>query len=1390
MSSPDPDGRRRDDLLDRATAIAPYYTGEWDPDADDAGGALVRLFAELASEVTERVDRVPEKHRVAFYDTLGFDRRPPQAARLPLSVTVADGVDRNVPIPAGTRTVGGSPEQTFTVLSGDGFEATPAQLLSAYSVAPEDGQIYDHDALLAGEDATAFRGTEGRQEHALHVGHAGQLDVEGSADDPTTIRATLETGVSGAALASRLDWEFYGERGDVEDWHAITSVSAPDADGAGGARRGRPYEALLTNAIRALAAVVRRVADELEPATVGALAEDLVTVLVKLREGLTEEGVQAALRRIADDLDSGPFETAIRTEFGPALRRVAEAFAGGPVERALERDAADAVETLTEQFGEDVDTEPLEEELDRMADTLEAGEATGELLEALEDAIGTARESFDTDVELPEGEPPAIDESPVSALFRALATALDGLRTELAGPALPAVVRALATLIERLDDEFEALREGPVGDTIRATLRPPLDELAAAFAEDPAVRAADAALFDLAGALITGTTGSAVREDLGDAIEGLADAVDAAAGDRDLGSLVRALRELADSLDRSRSEQLAALDSVRRSITERLDPEGDDEDGAGPVARRTIDLSIDGTPTETAVNGTEARWLRCRVPEAEWGSDLLGMHIGRRDTAEEPAPPVQLGPVPEGTVPTDTLLANGTEVSTDDGGFHPLGREPRQQDAFYIGARQAFTKAGATVEIRLGNVTEATVDFSIDPDVAWEYWDGDAWSRLGLRETNPNGVRTLRESGYVRFRVPADLAETSVAGHDGHWVRARLVGGSYGRFEATEQTDSTNDTEEEYWVTTHEVAPPKLDSVEVGYTGEGAVQPAAHLVSLNNLAYGPDFAAGGRSRFRPFAGLPDEEQTLYLGFDRPLANGPINLLFDFEEVQYAAAFHPRVRWERSTTEGRWTGVDVRDGTEGLTERGLVSLTFADPTRATSRFGRERHWLRARVTGTPFTGPASDGSGADGPPERAGPESCGQRVPTEPPAGEPGRERPTVTGVYPNAGMAHNVRRVEDELLGSSDGTQNQTVGAANSPASDVDLWVDELGALSEGQRRALGDSPTPDTEVETGTDGEPSGFWVRWTAVESFRGSDGDDRHYTLDPTSGEISFGDGNRGRIPPRGRDNIRASYRTGGGSSGNLPPGAIAELKSSVPFVDAVTNPLPADGGADAETVGGVLDRAPKELRDRGRAVTGADVERIAMDASRQLARVRCLSGMDRAGDRAPGWVTLLVVPGSSEDKPVPSVSLREQVRRAVSERAPATLVGDPEQLVVRGPSYVAVSVEATLAAAGVGSLARLEETAMGAIETFLHPLSGGPEGEGWGFGEPPCPSDFYTLLEGIDGVDHVGEVVLGFRGTDATVTVREGDATPSMAADTLVHGGSHEIRANRADRSGGA
>jgi len=108
--------------------------------------------------------------------------------------------------------------------------------------------------------------------------------------------------------------------------------------------------------------------------------------------------------------------------------------------------------------------------------------------------------------------------------------------------------------------------------------------------------------------------------------------------------------------------------------------------------------------------------------------------------------------------------------------------------------------------------------------------------------------------------------------------------------------------------------------------------------------------------------------------------------------------------------------------------------------------------------------------------------------------------------------------------------------------------------------------------------------WVRWHQVPAFTGSGPRSRHYLLDHGSGRVVFGDGERGMPLPAGTNNVVARYRTGGGPGGNLGQGAIAQIKSPLPGVASVSNPVGADGGAEVESEAAAVARGPRTLSHR--------------------------------------------------------------------------------------------------------------------------------------------------------------------------------------------------------------
>ena len=183
-----------------------------------------------------------------------------------------------------------------------------------------------------------------------------------------------------------------------------------------------------------------------------------------------------------------------------------------------------------------------------------------------------------------------------------------------------------------------------------------------------------------------------------------------------------------------------------------------------------------------------------------------------------------------------------------------------------------------------------------------------------------------------------------------------------------------------------------------------------------------------------------------------------------------------------------------------------------------------------------------------------------------------------------------------------------------------------------------------------GVEGDVS---ARWDEVATLATAEPDARVFTLDPATGVLTFGDGRAGRAIPTGYRNVVArSYATGG--AGQAPPPKVGDTLSpdrSVPGLTGATV-LSLTTASPAESPAQLLARGPATVRSRGRAVAPSDYATAALDTpSGGVARAHCLAARDvrRSGGVAPGTVTVLVVPRSTDAStpPVPTDELLAEV-----------------------------------------------------------------------------------------------------------------------------------------------
>jgi len=176
--------------------------------------------------------------------------------------------------------------------------------------------------------------------------------------------------------------------------------------------------------------------------------------------------------------------------------------------------------------------------------------------------------------------------------------------------------------------------------------------------------------------------------------------------------------------------------------------------------------------------------------------------------------------------------------------------------------------------------------------------------------------------------------------------------------------------------------------------------------------------------------------------------------------------------------------------------------------------------------------------------------------------------------------------------------------AAGLDPADQALFGPAAGALSQDPRAAL-----PEVTVKmTGTDAEAQATDATvtpWVPRRTLLASGSEDRHFVGecdDEGLMHLRFGDGTYGQPPEPGAI-LGACYRTGNGTAGNVPAGAITVLVSCTTRFDVITrvrNPLPAQGGTDPEPTAAAQLYAPSMIgTPLRRAITADDYAAIAAE-----------------------------------------------------------------------------------------------------------------------------------------------------------------------------------------------
>jgi hypothetical protein len=708
---------------------------------------------------------------------------------------------------------------------------------------------------------------------------------------------------------------------------------------------------------------------------------------------------------------------------------------------------------------------------------------------------------------------------------------------------------------------------------------------------------------------------------------------------------------------------------------------------------------------EDEIQGIKNKWIRCRIKNI---SEVADIEIDAIDTLA-----LLMGDK-QGFEP-DMVMCNDMELNID--GFYPFKEIFSVYDMFYISSKEILSKRGSQITLNFNlkfreNMVNEEVQKEINwklimeksdfiqpeprrisiTNVYWEYWNGRGWVKLSLNESQDEIFKTDKDDKKdkeisIRFSCPEDICETMVNNHTNYWIRARVVSikNQYAPFSIYNSP----------WIEDMRLKFEFLKPVHVN-----------SCVTYNNLEYVDESTnmVNDNYIFKPFRAFDIPNDAFYLGFDAPPLKGPISIFFSINNSSFKDLLS--LNWQYLGSDG-WQSLDILDNTNNLTRTGIVMFTGSDDFVEQTIFGTKLYWIRIlRESGKDFG-------------------------------------FPEIECILTNTMEVTQKETVIGELLECCD-TFGREYKLKRCPVIQEEIWVNEVNKLSSEEMDEFLKKRPESIDVKKDYIGEINEFWIKWTPTDNLADSSPNDRHYVIDRSSGEIQFGDGKNGKKPVQsGLHGVKVKYFVGGGEKGNVDADSISVSYHRIAFVEKVFNPKPSFGGHEAETNEEAINRWPQIIKHRNKAVTTGDFEYLAMEAARNIKKVRCLPCTNENSSAETGHITLAVYLGDLGEEAF--IITKEQVESFIAKRCSATMAL-PGRIHVIEAVRLEYSIFAVVITNNMEMVVPIEIEAENKLKEFLDPLEGNIDKKGWEIGQFPHESVIYPLLKSIEGVSYVEKAVL--------------------------------------------
>lgn len=471
----------------------------------------------------------------------------------------------------------------------------------------------------------------------------------------------------------------------------------------------------------------------------------------------------------------------------------------------------------------------------------------------------------------------------------------------------------------------------------------------------------------------------------------------------------------------------------------------------------------------------------------------------------------------------------------------------------------------------------------------------------------------------------------------------------------------------------------------------GEIQKTPRMLKTENNMEQKTYSEGELSNndqaIRLFTGLPEKEKSLYIGFGMPPVGSPIRMLWVMEDILIGQ--RGNIQWEYENSRGFWE-MNIADLTGHLARSGTVTFVGPEDFCKTSRFEKDMYWIRLRD----ISGYYSEDN---------------KKV-----------IYPVLQGLWMNAVKIRHTEREETERF------------TLNYYKEDCCFKL------------LHGNIDTIAVEVLEGNEEEER--WTVWEEVPDIELQPEGSKVYQIDRIEGLLRFGNGMHGSVPPLGiPDGIRIRYRCGGGSKGNVEQGKVNKLNRTVGFVSGVSNPMAMWGGLDAETPAESIRRYSARLHHGNRALTVRDYEKLAMEASRVLQKVRCFGGKNAKGEKEAGAVTLVIYPKDGYDDKEFLHAVQKDICNHLAPRMDQGIL-TRGQLYITEPKMAEIHVRAEVTVEDFQDIFQVRHSAQQKIRNFLDPVKGHFDGGGWEIGQFPDALQLQNVLKEIPKTTWISKIYL--------------------------------------------